>query len=249
MSERRCEFCGHAPCLQVTELCEPQEGASLGANRSADSQDSAGVSTRKDEARGVPSCDSPELAAIRQKIKDESVYEDGGYLSLIEGRVLLRMVDELTKDRNEAVDKLLDVIDERDDLRAKLTRRDLDAKEAELDRDSAIGRKLLAEADLRAKLAEQEADYEKSRKLLWDQTKELRAKLAEAEKTNSMLVADNCELLKRAEAAEALAAKNDARAKLLLADREAAEARVRELETELSKRDWAETLAIRNEML
>ena len=59
---------------------------------------------------------------------------------------------------------------------------------------------------------------------------DLRAKLAEAEKTNSMLVGDNCELLKRAEAAEALAAKNDARANLLLADREAAEARVRELE-------------------
>lgn len=106
---------------------------------------------------GVPSCDS-ELAAIRDRVRrgngtPEQAFSDRD--------ALLRMVDELIKDRNEAVDKLLDVIDERDDLRAKLAEVTKDKVSAE----RCWAKEYLRREELEAKLSEQSDELERLRTL------------------------------------------------------------------------------------
>src|SRR5690242_11577335 len=98
--------CPHG--ARITQACyrcqdEPQEGASSGETSPA------GGATPP----GAPSCDSAELASLRKAVADCAA--EWGH-----AQNLLDMVDELRKELAETADKLLDVIDERDELRAKL---------------------------------------------------------------------------------------------------------------------------------
>ena len=162
MSERRCRLCGvehqgRAPCY------EPQEGASDG-RPSRDT--SASITAHR--GSGAPSCDSPELAAIRV------VVERGDYAWPADA--LLRMVDELTNAVRCETLNSCKWAREVDELRAKLADSQ-DLLKAEVHLRSLVEAKL-AEASraletngIRIKLLTERAEAAEAR------MKELEAKL------------------------------------------------------------------------
>lgn len=208
MSERLCEKCGYETsssgctptwCVMSRRKREPQEGAPT-------AEAAGNRLPSPDEPRaGVPSCDS-ELEAIRARVVCEAPPEDFE----ADAGTLLRMVDELTKERDDLSRRVHELGEELDAQNSSELMTSW--REMQKERD-----------DLRAKLAEtQEAssrwaeEYNRVCGVWANEKRELEAKLAEAEKERDAWKAR---------------AQGDMKAAAAHAERaEAAEARVRELE-------------------
>lgn len=157
---------------------EPQEGARETLGPAGNEPETSG---EPEQPSPVPSCDS-ELEAIRERINSESVYEDGGYLSLDEGRTLLRMVDELTgalRDEKQGAEQWLDR------CRAAMKERDFQAQRAS-DAQTILSAVSKERDDLRAKLDDAARIHVEAEAKHAYRVKELEAKLAEAEKARAM---------------------------------------------------------------
>lgn len=169
---------------------------------------------------GVPSCDSPELAAIRARSTRPGCWP----ASSDDMRTLLRMVDKLTNERDgvqlQADAKIDQLLRERDDLRAKLSDaarihvesevnhayrvKELEAKLASATQQ--LCEEARAHGETQAKLALSEracASLSASLERTVAKCDEVEAKLAEAEKDLAAVRTIAHATLKRAEAAEA----------------------------------------------